>query len=93
MAKYITNIQLQDAVEQDYERLGREMVKEFFTTEEHAAKSKAYISGKAVYSMEGSMGIQKVIGATVRAASRLGKKFSFFVVKDKTVGSFHAQLS
>ena len=89
MAKFITNIQLQDAVEKDYEILGKEMRKELFTTEKHAAKSKAYITGKAVYSMEGTMGIQKVIGATVRAASRLGKKFSFFVMKDKVVGGFN----
>jgi len=89
MAKFITNIQLQDAVETDYEMLGKEMLKELFRSEKHAAKSKAYITGKAVYSMEGSMGIQKVIGATVRAASRLGKKFSFFVVKDKVGSSFN----
>ncbi len=63
------------------------MQKEFFISEVHTTKSKAYITGKAVYTMEGSMGIQKVIGATVRAASRLGKKFSFFVMKDKVVGS------
>jgi hypothetical protein len=90
MAKFITNIQLLDAVEKDYETLGKEMKKESFTSEAHAAKSKAYVTGKAVYSMEGTMGIQKVIGATVRAASRLGKKFSFFVMKDKPVGSLHS---
>ena len=89
MAKFITNIQLQDAVETDYEILGKEMVKELFTSEKHAAKSKAYITGKGVYSMEGSINIQKVIGATVRAASRSGKKFSFFVMKDKVLGSLH----
>lgn len=89
MAKFITNIQLQDADEKDYELLSRELEKESFKGEKHAAKSNAYISGKGVFSMEGNVTIQKVIDAILRAAVKIGKKYSFFIVKDKPTGTVY----
>lgn len=87
MPKFITNIQLQDADEKDYEKLSRELEKESFKGEAHAAKSKAYITGKGVFSFEGSVTIQKVIDTVLRVAAKIGKKYSFFIIKDKPSGA------
>lgn len=86
MAKFITTIQLQDANEYDYEILSRELKKEAFKGEEHAAKSDAYItSDKGSFSREGNVTIGDVTKAVFKAAAKSGKKYSFFTVKNKPV--------
>jgi hypothetical protein len=83
MAKYITNIQLQDADDKDYDTLQQELKKEYFKDEKHAAKSEAYIAGKAAFSREGNISLEYVSRAVLKAASKTGKKYSFFVMKNK----------
>ena len=85
MTKFITTIQLQDADERDYVTLLEELKKESFQDEKHAAKSKAWVGGKAVFSREGNLTLLDVNNAIFRATSRIGKKFSFFIVKNKQV--------
>ena len=84
MTKFITTIQLQDADERDYVTLSEELKKQSFQDEKHAAKSKAWVGGHGVFSREGDLSIVDVNTLISRAASRIGKKFSFFVVRNKT---------
>ena len=86
MAKFITTIQLQDGNEVDYEILHRELEKDEFKDEPHAAKSEAYI-GKGSFSREGNITIEEVTKAVFNAAAKTGKKYSFFTVKNKQVAN------
>jgi hypothetical protein len=83
MAKFITSIELQDANETDYIKLTGELEKASFKGEKYAGKSEAYVSGKNVYRMSGNITLQEINSAISKAASKTGKKYSFFVVKDK----------
>jgi hypothetical protein len=85
MAKFITNIQLQNADEKDYDTLHKELEKEFFKSERHAAKSQAYITESEAFSREGNITLQDVINAVVKGVSKIGKKYSFFIIRDKHV--------
>jgi len=85
MAKFITNIQLQDADGRDYDILYRELEKESFKSEKRNAKSKAYVRGNKVFSLEGDLTLQDVNAAVFRASSKTGKKYSFFVMRHKKV--------
>jgi hypothetical protein len=85
MAKYITNIQLEDADEKDYDKLLLELRKESFKDETPAKGGKSSVSGKMAYSREGNLSLQEVSRAVYRAASKIGKKYSFFVIKNKPV--------
>ena len=91
MAKFITNIQLQDADEEDYDLLAKELKKESFKNEQHAANSDAYVTGNHAFSREGNLSLQDVSKAVYRAASRIGKKCSFYVLRNKAVVSLHHQ--
>jgi len=83
MAKFITNIQLQDADEKDYDTLYKELEKESFKDEKYAAKSNAYVTGKGAFSREGNLTLQEVSRAVFKAASKTGKKYTFFVIRNK----------
>jgi len=83
MAKFITTIQLQDAEEKDYDSLCKGLEKESFKSEKHAGKSKAYITEKGAFSKEGKVTLQEVTGIVLKAVAKIGKKYSFFVIKDK----------
>ena len=83
MPKFITTIQLQDASEKDYATLSAELAKESFKDEKHAAKSEAYITANDTFSREGDITLQQVNDALFRAVSKTGKKYSFFVVRNK----------
>ena len=85
MAKFITNIQLLDADEKDYDTLYKELQKESFKDEKYAAKSNAYVTGKAAFSREGNVTLEDVSKAVFRAAAKTGKKYSFYVIKNKQV--------
>lgn len=85
MAKFITHIQLQDADEKDYDILLKEFEKESFKIEEHAAKSNAYITGKGAFSREGNITLLEVTDTVIKVASLTGKKYSFYILKDKYV--------
>lgn len=87
MPKFITSIQIEDVNENDYELLAEELKKESFKDEKYAAKSNAYITGKGNFSKEGPITLQEVNEALVRSLSKIGKKYSYFVVKNKQVSS------
>lgn len=91
MAKFITNIELLDADEKDYDSLYKELEKESFKGEEHGAKSVAYVTEKKTFSVQGNLTIQEVNEAVFRAASKTGKKYSFFVIKNKSVSNANLQ--
>ena len=83
MSKYIATIQLQNGNENDYNILHEELIKKLFKSEEHAAKSKAYISEKDAFSVEGNMTLLDVIDSLKKVVSKIGKQHSFFVMRDK----------
>lgn len=83
MAKYIANIELQDANEKDYECLFSELKKESFRDERNAERSEGYVIGKGIYSREGNLTIQEVNEAILRAADKTGKRCTFFVIRNK----------
>ena len=85
MAKFITNIQLQDADEKDYDTLHEELEKKFFKGEKHAAKSDAYVAGRGAFSREGNVTLQEVANTVLQVTSKIGKQYSFSIIKDKYV--------
>ena len=87
MAKFITTIQLHDANENDYKVLYRELEKEEFKGETHAAKSEAYVTGEGAFSREGNVTIEEVTKAVFKAAAKTGKKYSFFTIKNKQIAN------
>ena len=89
MAKFITNINLQDKSQLDYDRLQKELGKESFVykPETNPVKTKSFISGQGVFFREGSVTIQEVTAAVIRATYRTGKQYSFFVLRDKFVSN------
>ena len=76
---------MQNGNENDYDILHKELEKELFKSEEHAAKSKAFISEKGVFSIEGNLTLQDVIDSVKKIVSKTGKQGSFFVIRDKYV--------
>ena len=84
MRKYITRIQLKDAVQNDYEKLDSEMEKErFFRTKIQKAATKDNPIRPREYNFQGGITLQQVTAAAYRAASKTGKKYSFTVMKEK----------
>ena len=68
----------------------KELEKESFKSEEHAGKSKAYITEKSAFSKEGKITLQEVTETVLKAVSKIGKKYSFFVIKEKHLADSHA---
>ncbi|MEP7143714.1 MAG: hypothetical protein ABI707_12620 [Ferruginibacter sp.] len=83
MTKFITNIQLQDTDEKDYDTLYKELEKESFKDEKYTAKRGLNITGKRAFSRAGNITLADVSNAFFRAACKTGKKCSFFVMKNK----------
>jgi hypothetical protein len=83
MAKFIINIELQNANEADYTRLTREFEKASFKREKYASRSEAYVSEKNVFSKITSITLQEINSVVSKAAAKTGKKYSFFIIKDK----------
>ena len=73
--------------ENDYYILPKELEKELFKNEVHAARSNAYISEKEVFSVEGNMTLRDVIDSVKKIVSKTGKQSSFFVIRDKPVAN------
>jgi hypothetical protein len=77
MAKFITNIQLQDANRSDYDALFTELKKELFKNEEHEVKRDSFSGGKELISVEGNVTLLDVNNAVFKASSKTGKKFLY----------------
>jgi hypothetical protein len=88
MARFITRIQLQQATEDDYKSLQKELNRESFKSSKNTtAKSKTSIGTNGEFSLEGNITIQQVTHAVVKAVSKTGKKYSFTIIRDKPVYS------
>lgn len=81
MSKYITRVQLKNAVQADYERLDREMEKGLFV--KVVQPDVTYLSSTREYNYRGVTTLQAVITAAYTAASRTGKQYSLTVMKEK----------
>jgi hypothetical protein len=84
MITYSTTIQLKDAAQNDYDKLDLEMSKEAFAPVKQgqpATQSSQPIYREYRYSRGTTL--QEVIAAAYRASTRVGKKYSFTVMKDK----------
>jgi hypothetical protein len=87
MAKFVATVELQNASPNDYTELTAAMEKVFFKEEKNAGNSKAYVSNKGVFSCEGKISLQDVNQAISKAASTIGKKYSFHVLKSKQLAT------
>jgi wyosine [tRNA(Phe)-imidazoG37] synthetase (radical SAM superfamily) len=85
MAKFITNIQLQNADEKDYDTLHKELEKELFKVERHAAKSDAFIPDSVAFSREGNITLQDVINSLLKGISKIEKSYTYFIIRDKYI--------
>jgi hypothetical protein len=83
MAKFIISIELQNANEADYIKLTKEFEKASFKRERYACKSEAYLSEKSVFSKICNITLQEINCAVSKVAAKTGKKYSFFVIRDK----------
>jgi len=85
MAKFKTTIQLEDADDKDYTVFQHELERQSLKSKQQVAKSKTNIGGKKEYQWKGDITIREIANAIFRAASKTGKKFSFTIMKSKTV--------
>ncbi len=84
MINYLTTVQLKDAEQNDYDKLDAEMSKEAFERANLSEQVKKPSSPfYREYKYSGGITIQKVTAAAYRAGSRIGKKYSFTVIKNK----------
>lgn len=84
MPKYITRIELLDAEDQDYEKLDIEFTKKAFTrTVAYKEKGRIGVSRLKEYYKDGNDSLQHVTATVYNAAKKIGKKFTFTVMKDK----------
>ena len=84
MAKYITTIELQGADEKDFEQLNFALEQESFKGINPVTfKSNELVTQKAEYKRAGNITLQDVSRSVLRILSRIGKKYSFTIVKSK----------
>ena len=85
MARFITRIQLQNATEDDYEKLHEEMKKESFRLNSnyqlHRDKNNL---PPLEYDCEGNISLSDITESAFRAARKIGKTYSFTVIRYKT---------
>jgi len=82
MPKFITRIELFNASDRDYQQLETEIKKEAFNKSKK--KKDQPFSHLDEYYKEGNITIQHVTAAVLNATKKLGKKFSFTIMKEKT---------
>jgi hypothetical protein len=89
MITFITTVQLKDAEQNDYDRLDIEMNREAFsplkqTSKQHRPETKkSALPIYREYRYKGGITLQEATAAAYRASSRVGKKYSFTILKDK----------
>jgi hypothetical protein len=87
MTTFTARVELHEANPDDYKKLQTEMQREDFT-----AAGGNHDSGNVEFSCRNKASIREVIDATVRAASKTGKKFSFTVMKDKNLEKLESKM-
>ncbi len=87
MTRFITSIQLQNANEQDYEKLNSAMKEESKTLKSplKLRERKKFYPG-VEFELEGNMSLSAITDSAYRAARSNGKTYSFTVIKDKVNG-------
>jgi hypothetical protein len=84
MNTYRTSVRIKDAQTSDYERLDNEMAKQLFARV--FAGEKSTLANNAVerqYDYRGSTSLQDVTAAAYKAARKVGKEYSFTVIRQK----------
>jgi len=87
MARYITRVQLKDAVQRDLELLDSELQRESFTRVKliRSSGKEPDPADPREYNRQGNVSLQEVTAAVYKAATLTGKKYSFTVMKEKGV--------
>jgi hypothetical protein len=85
MAKYIVNIEVENAAEADYTILTTELSKMFFKTESHTSAFVPYYNGSLRFSRLADIGLQEVSSLVKKAAIQLEKKYSFFIIRQRSL--------
>lgn len=85
MARFITTIELHGADEKDYTTLHTELKKaSFIVVKSHPAKEKT--SRREEFNREGhNVTLQEVTDAVLRATGKIGRKYSFTIIRSKPV--------
>jgi hypothetical protein len=84
MNTYRTSVRIKDAQTSDYERLDNEMAKQLFARV--FAGGKSTLPNNTVerqYDYRGSTSLQDVTAAAYKAARKVGKEYSFTVIRQK----------
>ena len=84
MAKFITNIQLHQADEKDYEKLDNEMEKASFHLKKSYPPGKAAVLKRGEYNCAGNITFKDVADAVYRAIKKTGRNYSFTIMKNKS---------
>ncbi len=86
MAKFITTIELQGADEKDFEKLNNSLEKESFKgIHPLPLKSDDLHTLKGQCKRAGRITLQDVSRSVLKILSRTGKKYSFTIIKSKTL--------
>ncbi len=84
MNTFRTSVRIKDAQTSDYEKLDTEMAKQLF--------ARVYVTGRSAlpatsaerqYDYRGSTSLQDVTAAAYKAARKVGKEYSFTVIRRK----------
>ncbi|UAY52027.1 hypothetical protein [Ferruginibacter albus] len=82
MPKYITHIEMENGNLEDFSSLNKELLRSSFKNENINADKLKHPS-KIVLSKSGNVSLQEINAEILKAIGRTGKKFSFYVVRDK----------
>jgi hypothetical protein len=84
MNTFRTSVRIKDAQTSDYERLDNEMAKQLFARVPVAGKSAVpNNTSERQYDYRGSTSLQDVTAAAYKAARKVGKEYSFTVIRQK----------
>jgi hypothetical protein len=84
MNTYRTSVRIKDAQTSDYERLDNEMAKHLFARVVVSGKSPVpNNTAERQYDYRGSTSLQDVTAAAYQAARKVGKEYSFTVIRQK----------
>ena len=84
MNTFRTSVRIKDAQTSDYERLDNEMAKHLFARVVVAGKSAVpNNTAERQYDYRGSTSLQDVTAAAYKAARKVGKEYSFTVIRQK----------
>jgi hypothetical protein len=83
MPTFITRIELQAASRKDYQKLEEEMKKTLFKDAKKANTGRQTTAAPVEFNCNGNYTLLEVTGATVKAARKTGRNYSFTVIKER----------